>query len=524
MYQIKRLIELRVSKKSNRQIARALGISRNTLDGYLQKLLAHQPDLSVYLSWTEAQLVELLHAPLSATTPIHAELQAQFPHFAKELSRVGVSRMTLWMEYYLNHPSGPKYRQFCNLFHQWQASQKSSMHLEHKAGDKLFVDFAGDRLHLIDPQSGEKIMVEFFVAILPCSQLTYAQCVLSQRKADFIMALNNALYYFGGVPQAIVPDNLKSAVQKADRYEPVINETLADFASHYGTCIFPARSRKPQDKALVESAVRILYGRIYAPLRNDVFHNLSDLNAAIAPLLEAHNDAQQKEKGCSRRALFIDIEQKTLMALPTVEYQVKLFCLSKVHPNGHATLKEDKHYYSVPYRLVGQQVKLIYTPQTVEIYHNHQRVAIHQRLIAKGRYTTLKEHLHPDHQWYSNWSPLFFEEQADKIGANSRLAIDQILAKTAYPEQAYRSCAGVLSLAKNSNQRLENACERALHYNYVSFTLIKSILDRALDRIELADEQITQTNAQELGRPCIPLGCTPSIPIHDNIRGADVYQ
>jgi transposase len=517
MFQIKRIIELRVANKSKRMIAQLIGISRNTLDSYLHQLSCHQADMSTYLSWTEEQLVGLLTTPVANIAPPYAELYALFPHYVKELTRVGVSRMTLWMEYQLEHPEGLKYRQFCNLFHRWQATQKVTMHLEHKAGDKLFVDFAGDKLHLIDAETGEQISIEFFVAILPCSQLTYAQCVMSQRKEDFIMALSNSLTYIGGVPQAIVPDNLKSAVTKADRYEPQINETLADFASHYGTCIFPARSVKPKDKALVESAVNILYRRIYAPLRNRVFHRLSDINEAIASLLETHNNTPLKEKGYSRREGFIELEQSTLTILPIKPYELKKFSLSKVHPNGHATLKEDKHYYSVPYRLVGKQVKLIYTAQTVEIYSNHQRVAFHQRLIAKGRYTTLKEHLHPHHQWFSNWSPMFFEEQADKIGINTRLAIDEILRKTAYPEQAYRSCAGVLSFAKRyTAARLENACERAFCFNYISATLIKSILDRNLDSINWKDEQIQTTNSQ--GEP------RPLIPPHENIRGAEAYQ
>ena len=402
MFQVKRIIQLRVANKSKRMIAQILGISRNTLDGYLQKLSCVNSDLSTFQSWTEEQLIKLLASPVVDLNPPYPELYALFPTYAKELSRVGVSRVTLWAEYNLAYPTGLKYRQFCTHFERWRDSQKVSMHFEHKAGDKLFVDFAGDKLHLIDPETGEQITVEFFVAILPCSQLTYAQCVLSQRKEDFILALNNTLTYLGGVPQAIVPDNLKSAVTKSDRFEPEINETLADFASHYRTCILPARSRKPKDKALVENAVNILYGRIYAPLRNRIFHRLSELNEAVAELLEDHNNALQKEKGCTRRERFIELEQHSLMALPSEKYQFKKFSLSKVHPNGHATLKEDKHYYSVPYRLVGKQVKLIYTTESVEIYYNHQRIASHERMIAKGRYTTLKEHLHPHHQWFSN--------------------------------------------------------------------------------------------------------------------------
>lgn len=510
MFQIKRIIELQVSGKSKRLTAELLGISRNTLTCYLSQLRSHHADLSTFLNWEEKALFDLLNKPSCEPMATHRDLLALFPSYAKELSQIGVSRMTLWGEYIHLHPSGVKYRQFCQLFRRWQASQKLSMHLDHKAGDKLFVDFAGDKLHFVDIHTGQLIPVEFFVGILPCSQLTYCQCVVSQKKEDFILALSNCLSYIGGVPQAIVPDNLKAAVIKADRYEPLINETLADLASHYGTSIFPARSRKPKDKALVESAVNILYGRVYAPLRHRVFHSLQELNTAVAQLLEVHNDAIQKEKGCSRRHQFIELEQNSLMPLPIKAYVLKKFCLSKVHPNGHATLKEDKHYYSVPYRLTGKQVKLIYTQETVEIYHDHQRIAIHERLVAKGRYTTSKEHLHPTHQWTQGWSPNFFEEAADKIGENTRMAIDEILSKTKYPENGYRACRGILSFVKRfSAERLEKACSRALHFNHISYSLIKSILESEMDRIDLATEASPKT--------------TLMIPIHDNIRGAEAY-
>jgi transposase len=315
------------------------------------------------------------------------------------LSRTGVSRYTLWMEYRKAVPQGLQYSHFCTRFRKWQVTQHTVMHLEHKAGEKLFVDFAGDKLYLTNPETGEVNSVEIFVAVLPCSQLTFALAVASQQKADFILALQKTFDYIGGIPQAIVPDNLKSAVTKAHRYEPEINEMLADFASHYGTCILPARSRKPRDKALVESAVNILYGRIYAPLRNEVFHSLSQLNGAISQLLDAHNRMLLQGKDFSRRSRFEEVEKATLQALPNQHYQLRSFSVGKVHPNCHVMLKEDKHYYSVPYRLVSQEVKLIYSTDTVEIYHNHQRIAFHSRNIAKHHYTTLKEHLPATHQW-----------------------------------------------------------------------------------------------------------------------------
>jgi transposase len=508
MFQIKRILQLRSEGKGKRLIARLLGISRNTLQNYLIIFEKQFPDLSPLLTWSDEALNQFIQFPVAALpNKPHAQLYERFATYEKELSRTGVSRHTLWMEYRKDFPQGLRYSHFCTRFRSWQATQHTVMHLEHKAGEKLFVDFAGDKLYLTDLGTGEITPVEVFVAILPCSQLTFALAVASQQKPDFILALQKTFDYLGGVPQAIVPDNLKAAVTKAHRYEAEINETLADFATHYGTCILPARSRKPRDKALVESAVNILYGRIYAPLRNQAFPSLSQLNQAISQLLNDHNRRLLQGKDFSRLSRFEEVEKATLKALPGEHYQLRGFSVGKVHPNCHVMLKEDKHFYSVPYRLVGQEVKLIYAVDTVEIYHQHQRIAFHPRHTAKHHYTTLKEHLPATQQWFSCWSAAYFTRQADKVGENTRLAIEDILGSRSYPEQAYKSCAGVLSLEKKfSKERLEKACERALAYQATSYKLIRSILEKELDRLE-----------PQLVEPCF-------IPSHDNIRGATAYQ
>lgn len=264
MKQLHKLIEYQISGKSKRWIAQSLGLSRNTVDNYLGYLRSEVgQDLSSLLGWNEEALYRLVKKQNSPST-IEA-LDLLFPLYAKELQKVGVTRLMLWEKYCLTTKNAINYSRFCHYFRHWQSTQKVTMHLEHKAGDKLYVDFAGEKLYITDPKSGEKQAVEVFIATLGCSQYTYCQAVYSQKKADFLLAVANALTYFGGVPQAIVPDNLKSAVNKADRYEPDLNESIEDFASHYGTCIFPTRSRKPKDKALVERTVGILYTRIYAP-------------------------------------------------------------------------------------------------------------------------------------------------------------------------------------------------------------------------------------------------------------------
>lgn len=508
MFQLRRLIELRLKGTSKRNLARILAISRTTVQHYLTQLEALFPTLEPLLAWDDAQLDRLVTA--SGVLQVkHPTLTELFPTFEHELAKPGVTRQQLWMEYRLQHPDGPRYSQFNHLFRQWQAQQKVVMHLEHKAGEQLFIDFAGDKLYLTNEQTGQLKAVEFFVAILPSSQLTYAQAVTSQQQEDFIAALQAALVYIGGVPKAIVPDNFKAAVTRADRYEPTINQTLQDFASHHQTVIYPARSGKPRDKALVESAVRILYQRIYAPLRNRTFATLVELNKAIWQLLDAHNRTCLQGKSYSRRDRFEQLERAWLQPLPTQAYELKRYCMAKVHPNGHAQLQPDKHHYSVPYRLVGQAVKFIYTQDSVEIYHHFERVAVHSRQRTSGQYTTLREHLHPHHQWLSQWSPLFFEEQAAKVGPHTIGIIKELLRLRTYPEQAYRSCAGVLSLAKGYGpDRLERACQRALHYQATSYRLVKSILERELDRLELEPVPIVDIP------PCQ----------HENIRGASAYQ
>ena len=506
MHLLRQILLLQQQQKSIRDIARSLGLARNTVRSYLRMIPQTAPDNLPQL--TDEQLDQLIQSRQPTLPPDShlAILQQRFAHIDRELARPGVTRYGLWLDYKEEYPKGYQYTQFCHYYRLWSQRTEAVMHVEHKAGDKLFIDFAGKRLSLVDEVSGELKPVEFFVAILGCSQLTYAQAVQSQQKEDFITALQNALRYFGGVPAAIVPDNLKSAVTKADRYEPQINETLADFALHYQTTILPARSRKPRDKSLVEGAVNILYRRIYAPLRDRAFHRLDDLNAAIAPLLDTHNQTRLQGKTHSRRMFFDEREQAHLTALPTTTYLIKHYLGGRVQKNGHVLLSADKHYYSVPYRYIGQRVRLIYTQTSVEIYHQHQRVAVHERLQGKYHYSTIKDHLPSTHQWVKDWSPQTFISWAGRIGPQTQSAIELLLSGRAHPEQAYKSCQGVLHLEKKvGKERLERACDRALSYQSVSYKVIRSILDRGLD--SLPEQPVT-----------------PLIVSHENLRGAGAYQ
>jgi transposase len=413
----------------------------------------------------------------------------------------------LWEEYRKTHPDGYGLSQFKNYFAGWKAQVNPSMRIEHKAGDKMYVDFAGDKLSIVDKQTGEIQQVEVFVAILGASQLTYVEAVMTQQKEDFIAACEGALHYYGGVPAAIVPDNLKSAVIKSSKYEPVLNETFADFADHYGTTILPARAHRPKDKALVENAVRIVYTRIYAKLRTAQHFTLDELNKAILIALEEHNQAMLSGRNYSRRQQFEEVERPALAPLPPLRYELKKQLFATVMKNGHVSLSADKHYYSVPYRYIGKKVKLMYSRSTVEIYYNYERIAIHKRTKSAYNYTTEKDHMASAHKFVSEWTPERFLSWASGIHEDVHLYILKILNRKQHPEQAYKSCVGILSFAKNvGHERLIKACQRALGYGIYNYKTIQTILEKNLDKCE----------AEE--------GNQIEMPLHENIRGEEYYQ
>jgi transposase len=371
----------------------------------------------------------------------------------------------------------------------------------------LYVDYTGKKLKYIDLDTGEILTAEIFVAILGCSQLTYVEASPSQKKEDFITSVERALLFFGGVPQCIVPDNLKSAVTKSDRYQPQINERFADFASHYGTTVVPARARKPRDKALVEGAVKIAYQRIFAPLRDKPYTSLAVLNTDITELLKEHNNKPMQRSGSSRMETFIATEQEALKALPQERYECKLYKWITVHKNAHILLSQDKHYYSVPYRYVGEKIKVVYTSCEVEIYHHCTRIAYHKRNYKAHKYTTVSDHMPSSHQFVADWNDEKFLSWATNIGAATQEAIASILKSKLHPEQAYKSCIGILTMTKKvGNERLNNACKRALEYQACNYKSIQNILDKGLD-----DTTVSEPPQYDL-------------PFHDNIRGKEFYQ
>lgn len=509
MSKIRQILRLFSQGRSRLFIATQTGVSRNTAKKYLAAFEASGFTFEQVNALNDKELEDFFGK--SQQRPPDSRLlslQRCLPQVDKELKRPGVTRLLLWEAYRKEFPDGFQYTQFCFYYNQWKTRVNPVMHLDHKAGDKLFVDFAGQKLSLIDKESGEEIAVEVFVAILGASQLTYVEAVLSQQKEDFIGACEQALHYLGGVPAAIVPDNLKAAVTKSNRYEPTLNETFADFADHYGTTILPARAYRPRDKALVEGAVKIIYTRIYAPLRKNIYHSLPELNVAIRAALETHNNQLLQGRNYSRRLQFEEVERPLLAPLPVLPYAFKKQFHATVMKNGHVCLGPDKHYYSVPYRFIGKKVKLLYSRSLVEVYYHYERIALHKRLKSPYNYTTDKDHLASTHRFMSEWTPDKFLEWAASIHEDVRLYILKILDRKQHPEQAYRSCIGILSFAKKAgHERLASACRRALSYGIYNYKTIQLILENKMDQYEeslFADER--------------------TMPQHDNIRGQDYYH
>jgi len=509
MIKIRQILRLQSQGLSKLQIGAQTGIARNTLKKYIKEFISSGLSFEEINELSDKELEDLFVKP--EDRPLNERLQilfSLFPAIEKELKRKGVTRQLLWKEYKTQHPDGVGLSQFKHYFSQWKAQVNPPMHMEHKAGDKLYVDFAGDKLEITCEQTGEVKPVEVFVAILGASQLTYVEAVMTQQKEDFIFACENALHYCGGVPQAIVPDNLKSAVSKSSKYEPTLNETFADFAEHYGTAILPARAYRPRDKALVENAVRIIYTRIYVKVKRQQYLTLQDLNLAILTALEEHNNAPLRGRNYSRRQQYDEVERNVLMPLPELRYELKKHQYATVAKNGHVGLSADKHYYSVPYRFIGKKVKLLYSRSSVEIFYNYERIALHERTKSAYRYTTEKDHMASTHRFVSEWTPERFTSWAGGIHEDVRLYVLKVLDRKQHPEQAYKSCMGILGFAKKvGNARLIKACQRALGYGAYNYKTIQKILERELDLRDTPDE------TDQL-----------RMPFHDNIRGENYYQ
>jgi len=506
MSQIKQLLHLHQQGKGKKQIARILGISKNTVKSYLQKIedsSLHIPDL---LNLEGPVLEEKFHAGNpSYKEERYAHFKANIDYYLKELKRIGVTRQLLWEEYKSGYPQGYSYSQFCFHLSQQEIAASPSAVLHHEAADKLYIDFAGKQLSYIDSSTGEVIKCQVFVACLPYSDYCFAMAVRSQRVEDFIYALVCCLNHLGGVPKALVPDNLKAAVVKADRYEPDINTALSDLANHYGTTVVPARVRKPKDKALVENQVKLIYSRVYAKLRDFRFFSLQQLNEAISEKILDHNQTRMQQKDYCREEKFLADEKHLLKPLPHTVYEIKYYKQYKVASNNHICLFKDRHYYSVPYTCIGKQAKVIYTRSKVSIYVDGQRVAVHVRNYNKGGYTTVREHLCSAHKHYRDRSPGYYMTKA-KSSSNELYNLFSLLFKQGkYPEQLYRTCDGLLRLRRTTEQdKFEKACRIAIENQRYNYGFVANILKNNMTEYQQETEEKT-------------------LPKHENIRGRELF-
>ena len=515
MSQIKQLLLLHQQGKGRKTIARMLGISKTTVKVYLNKLQALTSSVKGGKSWTITELIKLenpvLEAKFHPGNPAYKDnryehLKGNLDFYLNELKRTGVNKRLLWEEYQQQYPDGYSYSQFCYHLQQQQIASRPSMVLEHKPAEKLYLDFAGKKLSYLDKETGELVECQVFVACLPYSDYSFAMAVKSQSIVDFLYALACCLLHLGGVPQALVPDNFKAAVIKANRYEPTINRALEDFANHYGTTVVPARAKKPRDKALVENQVKLIYSRVYARLRNMQFFDLHSLNQAIAERIKAHNQTRMQQKPWCREEQFLAEEKKLLAPLPADRFEIKSYSELLVAKNNHIYLSENKHYYSVPYKLIGSKVKVIYTRSMVYIFSKGKQVAVHIRSYKKGGYTTEKDHLCSQHQHYRDRSPQYYLRQAEKRSEVLGKLISLIFSQNRYPEQLYKTCDGLFGLLRKTEpEHFDKACQMAIDYQNYTYTFIKNILENKM------------TEPQDI-LPDKPL------PKHGNLRGKEHYQ
>jgi len=507
MSKIRQMLRLYGQGESKLRISELTGISRNTFKKYLKIFLRLGLTLPDIERLNDQELDRLFGENLLPEPgERYKALESFFPTMEKKLKKRGITRQILWEEYIASHPDGYRVTQFKYHYQQWLKRSKPVMHIEHIAGDKMYIDFSGEKLHLVDKETGEITEVEVFLSVLGASQLTYMEATFSQCREDFITCCEHALISYGGVPKAIVPDNLKSAVIKSSPYEPTLNQAFENFALHYNTAVLPARSYKPKDKSLVEGAVRIAYQRVFSVLDKKVFHTLDELNAEIRAIVELHNDVKLTGRPYSRRELFEEIERPVLQPLPLLPYEFKRQQYATVAVNCHVCLKEDKHYYSVPYQYIGKKIKLMYTPASVEIFYNYALLTVHKRERKVYGYTTEPDHLASTHKYLTQWNPDRFIRWAESIDETVRMFITGLMDSKTHPEQAYKACQGVLGYERKvGRERLTNACKRAMEFDNYSYHAIRSILENKYDMLAFAESII-------------------EIPQHDNIRGGDYYQ
>lgn len=490
-------------RHSYRDIASSLNISISTVSDYLSRAKAAGIAWPLPAGITEQELHNKFFLPADNKKGLRPLPNWDETHH--ELHKKGITLQLLWREYRTQHPDGIGYSNFCHYYSTYKKTINPIMRQRYKAGEKSFVDYSGMKLSWVN-SNGEIIPVDIFVGCLGVSQLIFIEATATQQLYDWISSHINMFEFFGGVTEITVPDNLRSGVTKAHRYDPDINANYQHFAEYYGTAIVPARAASPRDKAKAENAVGIIERQILAPLRNMTFMSLGEINAALKPRLLALNHQQFQKMKTSRWQLFVEIDQPALKPLPPERYQYAEWKKAKINIDYHFVF--EGHYYSVPYKYVGKQVNISATPKTVECFCSGERIAVHQYNPKKYGFTTLEEHMPIAHQEQAKFSVGRIKNWASKIGNNTALFIDHMIASRAFPQQAYRACLGVLRLGgKYGDLRLEKACEKALLVGANRYQQVENILKHNLEEVPVENNTLN-----------IPL------PVHDNIRGPGFYQ
>ena len=495
--------ELRLSV---RQVCEATGIGKTAVGEYVSRARV------LGITWPvppEIDDVELERRLFASTDSPAGEPVYAVPDWAKvheELKRRGVTLTILWEEHRAECANGHGYSRFCELFAEWRKRLSPTMRQTHLAGDKLFVDWAGDTVDIIDQMTGEVHAAHLFVAVLGASSYTYAEARWSERLPDWIGAHVNALDFLGGVPKAMVPDNLKTGITKPSRYEPGINKTYQDLADHYGFVVLPARIRKPRDKAKVENAVGLVERYMLGRLRNRRFFSLVELNVAVAECVTTINAKVMKRIKQSRNELFARLDRPVLNELPKTRYQYAEWKRCTVAPDYHVEV--DDHYYSVSYRLLRETVDARFTTVTVELFHKGARITSHPRSYVSHKHTTMPEHMPSAHRRYAEWTPARMLAAAEKIGPATVALFEAIMKAKRHPEQGFRACLGIVGLVKGYGaERVEAASQRGNDSGATTYGSIKSILEHGLDRA--------------FAKPSVP----DTAPIqHANIRGRGYYH
>ncbi len=490
-------------RRTHREVAASVGVSAGVVG------LAVRRATEAGLDWAGVEAIDDAELERRLYPGVAAAAQRPGPDCAwihRERHRVGVTLELLHQEYVEQTPDGLRYTAFCERYRDWLARRGLVMRQVHAAGDKLFVDYSGKKPHIVDPSTGEVIELELFVAVLGASNLTYAEVTWSQRAPDFIASHVRTLEFIGGVPGALVPDQLKSGVTRACRYEPEAQRTYEELARHYGTTVLPARPRRPRDKAKVEVGVQIAQRWILARMRNQIFHSPAAMNARIRELLVDLNARVMRRYGKSRRDLFEQIERAALRPLPAERFEYADWTRGRVNLDYHVAI--DGHFYSVPHRLVHQEVEARLTAMTIELLHGRKVVAVHARSHVQGAFTTIADHMPSSHRAHAEWTPSRILSWASKVGVATHDLCAAILKNRPHPEQGFRSCLGILRLGKRyGDARLDAACSRALRAGARSYRHVDAILKNGLDRVPVNDAPPTTT------------------PItHENIRGPEHYN